>query len=140
MEKKRTYSNKARATYFFDREMDKKEKEEIIRNLYWDYDIVPAVVLKLIEHPNEGDEAKLRKLFIRAFENLRWHELVSLFGIDTVEKLCTNETREGLRKEARQRFDIACAILRGEPIPSSRQDTENRKLALKPFLSNRRYG
>ena len=49
--------------------MDKKEKEEIIRNLYWDYDIVPAVVLKLIEHPNEGDEAKLRKLFIRAFEN-----------------------------------------------------------------------
>ena len=120
--------------------MDKKEKEEIIRNLYWDYDIIPADVLKLIEHPNEGDEAQLRRIFIRAFENLRWHELASLFGIDTVEKLCTNETREGLRKEARQRFDIAYAILRGEPTPSSRQDTENRKLALKPFLSNRRYG
>ena len=73
--------------------MDKKEKEEIIRNLYWDYDIVPADVLKLIEHPDEGDEAQLRRIFIRAFENLRWHELVSLFGIDTVEKLCTNETR-----------------------------------------------
>ena len=86
-EKKRTYSNKARATYFFDREMDKKEKEEIIRNLYWDYDIVPADVLKLIEHPDEGDEARLRRFFIRAFENLRWHELVSLFGIDTESQM-----------------------------------------------------
>ena len=42
--------------------MDKKEKEEIIRNLYWDYDIIPADVLKLIEHPNEGDEAQLRRI------------------------------------------------------------------------------
>lgn len=117
--------------------MNRKENEELIRDLYWDYDINPSLMLDLIEHSRKQDEAKLRRCFIRAFENLRWHELVSLFGIDTVKRLFTAQTRQGLRREARQNFDIAYAILRGEAVPSSRQDTENRRLALKPFLSDR---
>lgn len=120
--------------------MNGKEKKEVLKRLYWDYDIIPAQILELIEHPDEEDEPRLRKLFIRAFENLRWHELISLFGKNTVKRMLTEKTRQGLRKETRERFDIAYAILQGKPVPSSRQDTENRKLALKPFLSDRWYG
>ena len=115
------------------------EKLNIIKNIYWDYDINPASFLMMAEYPEDAKKDELERFFVRAFENVRWHELVTLFGIETIKKLCTDETRNKLRKEARKRFDIACAILREEPLPFTKQDTENRKLAIKPFLSNRRY-
>lgn len=120
--------------------MTGEEKEKIIRSLFWDYDIDTSQIMAMLENLQTADDDRIRRLFVRAFENLRWHELVSLFGADTVKRLCTEQTRRLLRREARERFDIACSILQGKTVPSSRQDTENRKLALKPFLSDRWYG
>ncbi len=51
-------------------------------------------------------------------------------------KLMKDETRGNMRKEARQRFDAAYAILHRQPVPITKQDIENRKRVLKPFLSN----
>ena len=115
------------------------EKLNIIKAIYWDYDINPDFYIWMVKHPEKADAVELKRLFVRMFENVRWHELVSIFGIDTVRRLLTDETRNSLRKEARQRFDIVYAILQGKPLPITRQDTENRKLALKPFLSDRWY-
>ena len=115
------------------------EKLNIIKSIYWDYDINPEFYLWIADHPGQADPAELKRFFIRAFENVRWHELMSIFGISTIRKMMTTETRSNMRKEARQKFDIAYSILHRQPVPVTRQDTENRKLALKPFLSDRWY-
>ena len=120
--------------------MDKEEKTAIIKGLFWDYKIKPEAYLWIAEHPDEAARKDLQHFFIKAFERLRWHDLLGIFGIETVKKLLTEETRRGLRKEARGRYDSACAILRGEPLPTAKQDIEGRKRALKPFLSDRWYG
>lgn len=120
--------------------MKKKEKTDIIKGLFWDYEINPETYLWMAEHPDKADKKDLQRFFIKAFEHLRWHDLLGIFGIETVKKLLTEETRRGLRKEACERYDSVCAILRGESLSVTRQDIENRKQALKPFLSNRWYG
>lgn len=120
--------------------MKKEDKIAIIKGLFWDYDIKPEAYLWIAEHPDEADRKDLQHFFIKAFERLRWHDLIGIFGIETVKRLLTEETRRGLRKEARGRFDSACAILQGKPLTITRQDIENRKRALKPFLSGRWYG
>ena len=119
--------------------MKNTEKESIIRNLFWDYNIDINHYMKMLENPEKAEPGEYRKFFVRAFENTRWHELIQLFDINTILRLHTEETKKIMKREARKRFDTACAILRGEAISTSRQDIENRKRALRPLLSDRWY-
>lgn len=112
-------------------------KKDIIRNLYWDYNIDTKHYMKMLKNPKKANQDEYRKFFVRAFENTRWHEFIQLFDIATVLKLDTEDTKRLMKGEARKRFDTACAILRGEPVTISQEEVEKRKQALEPLLSDR---
>lgn len=114
-------------------------KREIIKNLFWDYNIDVDQYMNMLKHPGKADQKAFRRFFVRAFESLRWHEFVSLFGGELVLKMDDDETRKIMRKEVRNRFDNICAVLRKEPVSVTRQDLENSKRTLRPLLSHRWY-
>lgn len=117
--------------------MNDTEKEDVIRNLFWDYNVDTKRYMEMLKDPEKANQDEYRKFFVRAFENTRWHEFIQLFDIATVLKLDTEDTKKIMKKEMRQRFGTACAILRGEPVTISQEEVEKRKQALEPLLSER---
>ncbi len=104
--------------------MTKEEKLDTIDSIFWDYIIDSEEYSHMAEHPETADEKELWRFFVRAFECVRWHELVCLFGIGLIKSFLNDEMRKMIRKELGKRFDTIAAILRGEPVPVTREDIE----------------
>jgi hypothetical protein len=99
-----------------------KEKLEIMRSLNWDYLDTHEDMLAVIEDRliSSGSFTK-DKLFVRSLERLPWHYIVALWGVEMIKELYTPEIAERIwPKERKYYCDFALAVLRREPLPSSR--------------------
>jgi len=117
------------------------EKIKLMNSLNWDYLDKPEDMLAVVEGKLESSGAFTRdKLFVRSLERLPWHYVTALWGVETIKKLYTSEIAKRIwPKDRRYHFDFALAVLRREPLPTSRWGDEHYKQMWRPVFSNRWY-
>ena len=116
-----------------------KEKIELMASLNWDSLDKCEDMLAVVEgHKAETESFSRDKLFIRSLERLPWHYITALWGIDAIKELYTQENANRIwPKERRHHYDFALAVLRGEPLPTTRWGTEYFKSKRYRFFSDR---
>jgi hypothetical protein len=116
-----------------------KEKIKLMRSLNWDYLDKYEDMLAVIEGHLETSGAFTRdKLFVRSLERLPWHYVVALWGVGKIKELYTSEIAARIwPKDRRFHFDFALAVLRKEPLPTTRWGDEYFKSERYRFFSNR---
>jgi len=121
--------------------LTREEKLKLMRSLNWDYLDSHEDMLAVIEGKLESSGAFTRdKLFVRSLERLPWHYMTALWGVETIKELYTPEIAKRIwPKNRRYHFDFALAVLRREPLPSSRWGDEHYKQMWRPIFSNRWY-
>ena len=115
------------------------KRRELIKKIFWDYEID---IESLLSHIDNGtlSGGKEQRLFIRCLENLPWHCVVGVFGFDKANELLTDEVIQKVWPEERSdHFATLKKILRGEPLPTTRWDSELRKKLKSTVLSYRWY-
>ena len=119
-----------------------EDKLGFMRSLNWDYLDKHENMLAVIEGKLESSGAFNReKLFVRSLERLPWHYVVALWGIETIKQLYTPEIAKRIwPKERRHHFDFALAVLRKEPLPTTRWGNEYFTTERHRFFSNRGHG
>jgi len=102
------------------------DKLNLMRSLNWDYLDIHEDMLAVIEGRLERSGAFTRdKLFVRSLERLPWHYMTALWGVETIKDMYTPEIAKRIwPKERRCHFDFALAVLRKEPLPTSRWGDE----------------
>ena len=118
------------------------EKIELMRSLNWDTLDTCEDMLAVIEGYNVRSETINRdRLFVRSLERLPWHYVTALWGIDAIIELYTPENASRIwPKERRRHFDFAIAVLRREPLPTTRWGAEYYKSKRHRFFSDRGNG
>jgi len=116
-----------------------EEKLKFMRTLNWDYLDKYEDMLAVIEGRLESSGAFNRdKLFVRSLERIPWHYVVALWGVETIKELYTPEIAKRIwPKDRRYHFDFALAVLRREPVPTTRWGDEYFKSKRFEFFSNR---
>ena len=119
-----------------------EDKIDIMKSLNWDYLDNPDDMLSVLEgRLVSSGSFKMDKLFVRSLENLPWHYVVALWGVENIIRLYTDETAKRIwPKERKRHFDYAVAALRGDPLPSARWGDEHFKQMQHAFLSDRWHG
>jgi len=119
-----------------------EEKLKLMKSLNWDYLDSHEDMLEVIEGRLETSGAFTRdKLFVRSLERLPWHYMVALWGVETIKELYTPEIASRIwPKERRKHFDFALAVLRREPLPTTRWGDEFYKSKRHRFFSDRWNG
>ena len=75
-----------------------KEKEQIYRQLMWDYNITPEEIDKVIKGEAEfAGHYDKENLFKKMLESFPWFTIIKLFEIHTVHKLLTDKIINKLR-------------------------------------------
>lgn len=114
-------------------------RKELLKKIVWDYTINLDAIIRDID----SDALPLHKkqqLFIRCLERLPWHNVVGIFGFDKAVDLLTDEVIQRIwPKERREHFATLKKILRGEPLPPARWDSQLREKLKSTVLSYRWY-
>jgi len=116
-----------------------EEKINLMSTLNWDYLDKHEDMLAVIEGKMESSGAFTQeKLFVRSLERITWHYIIALWGIEEIKRLYTPEIAGRIWPKSRRcHFDSALAILRKEPLPSSRWGVEYFKSDRYQFFSDR---
>ena len=117
-----------------------EEKLILIEKLNWDYDISAKEILDVITGKKYSAGAFTREtLFARSLETFLWEDLVNLWGLETCKTLYTEKTRRMIfSKSLREEYDAVFSVLRGNPLPISRQSSESLAKMRASLLFNRR--
>jgi hypothetical protein len=115
------------------------EKIELMASLNWDTLDKSEDMLAVVEgNKTETESFNRDKLFIRSLERLPWHYITALWGIDAIKELYTQENANRIwPKERRRHYDFALAVLRREPLPTTRWGVEYFKSKRYRFFSDR---
>jgi len=116
-----------------------EEKLNLMQDLNSDYQDNHEDMLAVIEGRLETSGTFTRdKLFVRSLEQLPWHYVTALWGIETIKELYTIEIAESIRpKSKRYHLDFALTVLRREPLPLVKWGDEHYKNMWRPVLSER---
>ena len=119
-----------------------KSKEQIYRQLMWDYNISPEEVDKLVKGETEfAGHYDINSLFVKMLNNLSWYEIIEIFQIDKIKLLLTDEIINKLRfKSIQDNYARLKRLLRNETVPSTKWGSANNEQPTYPILSNRWYG
>jgi hypothetical protein len=119
-----------------------KSKEQIYRQLMWDYNISPEEVDKLVKGETEfAGHYDINSLFVKMLNNLSWYEIIEIFQIDKIKLLLTDEIINKLRfKSIQDNYARLKGLLRNETVSSAKWNSANNEQFTYPILSNRWYG
>lgn len=117
-----------------------EQKEKLVEKLNWDYDVSDAEIVDVIDgKANSAGSFTRENLFARSLETLLWEDLVNLWGLQNCIDLYTPRCRRMIfSKELRKEYDAVFAVLRGEPLPVSRQSADDIERLRSSLLFNRR--
>ena len=123
-------------------ELSYDEKIELMGLLNWDTKDKLEDMLAVIEgHLERSDAFSKDRLFVRSLERLPWHYITALWGVDAIKELYTPENAKRIwPKERRHHFDFAIAVLRKEPLPTTRWGAKYFKSKRHRFFSDRGNG
>lgn len=116
------------------------EKKTLIQKLNWDYDVSDDEILDVINGIKKSAGPFTREnLFSRSLETLLWEDCVNLWGLKNCVKLYTSKVRRMIfSKSLREEYDAVFAVLRGKPLPISKQSPESLEKLRASLLFNRR--
>ncbi|MDD5089937.1 MAG: hypothetical protein PHQ23_03380 [Candidatus Wallbacteria bacterium] len=121
--------------------MQDDQIRKTLKPVIWDHDIDPLVFYHIalgIKRPI-GFLDSIRAL-VRILERLSWYDVLSLFGLDGVRTLITDEVIKSIRfKEIRERYEFIQGVLHGKAVSFSGWDPEYRKRIRHTLLSDRWY-
>jgi len=118
-----------------------KNTEKILRLIMWDYHIEALDIYYCLSGTNEyaGFYTKT-ELLIKAFNNLNYTQLISLFDLNEIKQVLTNEFIQKLRfEDIKLKYEILRKILYRETLPPSKWDNRANKFPQYTILSNRWY-
>ena len=120
--------------------LSKGKKEELVSKLNWDYEANVEDLCAVIEGKKERVGALSREnLFLRSLETFLWEDLVSLWGLENCKTLYTERIRRMIfSKPLREEYDAVFTVLRGNPLPISRQNSRSIEELRSALLFNRR--
>ena len=120
--------------------LSKAQKLDLIEKLNWDYDVPSQKILDIVEGNSDRCEIFSReKIFARSLETLLWEDLVNLWGLENCVALYTDRIRRMIfSKPLREEYDAVFSVLRGNPLPISRQSSESLAKMRASLLFNRR--
>lgn len=77
--------------------MDRSEKVEMVKRLFWDYKIDPEKALQILEGKVEKiDKIRRNELFIKLLNFYPWHKVRRLVSSDLHKDLLSEEVIQGL--------------------------------------------
>ena len=117
------------------------EKKNLINQLFWDYFIDADSLLEELQTNEPVNHPNVQRLFVRAFESLKWQKLLDLFGKENILKIMAIDSIAlKIRPQLRSKYNAIKGILRDKTLPNAGQDIERYRQAIAPFLSDRGYG
>jgi len=116
---------------------DKRQK--LLSMIFWDYDLNIAQLIDSIDN-DTIPLSKKKHIFIRCLQKLPWHHVVGIWGFDSAKSLLTDDVINHIwPKERRERFATLQKLLRGEPLPTARWDSNMLEKLKSTVLSYRWY-
>lgn len=114
------------------------KRQQLLSKVFWDYNLDIKEIIKTID--NDTITHNKKQIFVRCLQRLPWHNVVGIFGFDAAKTLLTNDVIEQIwPKERREHFATLQKLLRGEPLPAARWDSELREKLKSTVLSYRWY-
>ena len=122
------------------RTLTREQKENLVEKLNWDYNVSNAEIIAVIDGKADSAGGFTREnIFARSLETFLWEDLVNLWGLQNCITLYTPKCRRMIfSKELRKEYDAVFAVLRGEPLPVSRQSADDIERLRSSLLFNRR--
>lgn len=112
--------------------------ENLIHRINWDYNFSEKEILDIINDKSNLSNMRIN-FYIKSLETFTWQDLITLWGIDEVNKLYTEKTRRMIfSKYLREEYDGIFELLRKKTLSYTNRSPEELKAFRASLLFNRR--
>lgn len=96
----------------YNKNMTDIEKKSLIEQLFWDYSINADSLLEELQTNEIVNHLNVQRLFVRAFESLKWQRLLDLFGKENILKIMAIDSIAlKIRPQLRSKYNAIKGIL-----------------------------